>query len=103
MDVLDLYYRIIRVANFFLENASVLTIQELRRVNPSVAQLAKDMRMLAMILKELATSNYDDTSVAINAFQCCLLMERIADAVEKDDEHLLDELVRQLELHTNVP
>ena len=103
MDLKEIYYRIIQVANYFLENASHLTIEALKEFDPSVEQLSKDMRMLATVLKDLAGSSYEDESLALNAFQCCLIMERLADAVSQERGDDLDELVRQLEGHTNVP
>jgi hypothetical protein len=103
MDVKQLYYRIIVVANFFLGNASHLTVRELQEYDPTVAQIAKDMRTLATILKGLAGDTYEDENMAINALQCCRIMERIADVVASGNEGELEALVKNLELHTNVP
>jgi len=103
MELSGLYYRIIEVANFFLRNASHLTIDALKDFDPSVEVIAKNMRTLATIVKDLAGDNYDDENMAINAFQCCLIMERIADIVAKGEGDDLDSLVKQLELHTKVP
>lgn len=103
MELKDVYYRIIQVANYFLENASHLTIEALKEFDPSVEQLSKDMRMLATVLKDLAENSYEDENLAMNAFQCCLIMERLADAVSQGRAEDLDELVRLLEVHTNVP
>jgi len=103
MELKDVYYRIIHVANYFLENASHLTIEVLKEFDPSVEQLSKDMRMLATVLKDLAGNSYEDENLAMNAFQCCLVMERLADAVSQGRDEDLDELVHLLEVHTNVP
>lgn len=103
MEPKDLYYRIISVANFFLENSTELTIDALKEFDPSVEQLSKTMRVLATILKDLAGDSYEDEDMALNAFQCCLIMEQLADIVASGDSEKLDDLVRKLEMHTKVP
>lgn len=97
------YYRIISVANYFLENAAHLTFEALKEFNPSVEELAKIMRTLAHMLKEVAGSNYEDEDMALNAFQCCIIMEQLADAVAKDNGDNVEQLMQQLETHTKVP
>ncbi len=103
MDTLLVYQRVIGVANYFLENASHLKLDDLKEFDPTVEQLAQDLRALATLLKGLAGDSYDDENMSINAFQCCLTMERIAACVEENNEHDLNELVQQLEMHTKAP
>ena len=103
METTLVYQRVIAVANFFLENASHLTIDALKEFDPTVEQIARDLRMLSNILKGLAGDSYDDENMSINAFQCCLTMERIARCIEEDNEQELNSLVKQLEMHTKVP
>ena len=98
-----IYYRVIAIASHFLEEARYLSVEGLRDVDPTVAHLAKTMRMLASVLKDLAGESWDDEKMAHNALQCCLVMERLADVVAKDGEDELGEVLTQLETHTNVP
>lgn len=103
MEPLDLYYRVLKVANYFLENATStgLSIESLKKLNPTVNQVARDLRLLAVILKEVAANDYSEENMAINAFQCCLIMEKLADAVAADREEALQELIDELEKHVN--
>ncbi|TXL12890.1 hypothetical protein BMR04_14870 [Methylococcaceae bacterium HT3] len=103
MKVDEIYYRIINAVNFFLESVGSITIDGLKEVNPSVERIAKDMRTLSNILKDLAGSSYEDQNLAINALQCCFIMEELAIAVSEEREGDFDELFRKLELHTKVP
>ena len=103
MDTRSLYLKIIAIANYFLKNNTIITIEELKDFNPTVEELAKLMRELANILKDLAADNYEDENMAINAFQCCLIMEKLADVVKNEDETALEDLIKNLEMHVNVP
>lgn len=103
MEVEEIYQRVLSVANYFVKNASYLTINNLKEFDPTVDQIAKDLRTLANIMKVLAGDNYSDENMAINAFQCCFIMEKIAGCVEKDDEVQLRQLVQDLEMHVQVP
>lgn len=103
MNLNELYYRIIAVANHFLTSSSNFSIEVLKDYDPTVATIAKNMRTLATILKDLAGDSYEDENMALNAFQCCLVMERIADVVAEGDDGDLDLLVKQLEMHVKVP
>ncbi len=103
MDILVIYQRVILVANSFTENADILTIDILKDFDPSVEIIARNLRFLANIIKDIAGESYEDQDIALNAFQCCLIMEQIADAVAEEDDSKLDDLVKQLEVHTKVP
>lgn len=98
-----IYYRVIQITSAFLEQSSGLTIDALKTVDPSVEQLAKTMRTLATVLKDLAGDSWDDENMALNAFQCCLTMERLADVVATSDEDGLNQVLKDLELHAKVP
>jgi len=102
-DIKGIYYRVIEITNSFLQGASGLTIEALKEVDPSVEKLAKTMRMLATVLKDLAGDSWDDEKMALNAFQCCLTMERLAEVVAKSDDGELSDVLRELELHAKVP
>ena len=103
LDTRSLYLKIIAIANHFLKNNTIITIEELKDFDPSLEELAKLMRELANILKDLAADSYEDENMAINAFQCCLTMEKLADVVNNEDEAALPELIKSLEMHVKVP
>jgi hypothetical protein len=103
MDTRSLYLKIITIADFFLRNNACMSIQALQDYDPSLDELAKIMRSLANMLKDVAAGGYEDEAMAINAFQCCLLMERLADVVKEGDEGALADLIREFEMHVNVP
>lgn len=96
------YQRVVKVANFFLDNArGGLSLNDLKEFDPSVERIAKNMRLLAMLVRELADDNCDDQSIAINAHQCCIIMEQIALSVELKEESSIPSLVEQLDMHAN--
>lgn len=100
-----LYYRVIKVVNYFLAEALHVELKALRDFDPSVAQLAKELRTLSDFLKEIADGDYDNQAIAMNAFQACLVMARIADLVATEDgrQEDLEAMLRELEMFTNVP
>ena len=102
-EIQRIYYRVIEITNSFLEASSGLTIEGLREFDPSVEKLAKIMRTLATVLKDLAGDSWDDERMALNAFQCCLTMERLAEVVANSDDGGLAEVLRELEIHAKVP
>lgn len=103
MDTRSLYLKIITIADFFLRNNAILSIEALKDFDPTVEELARIMRSLANILKDLAADSYEDENMAINAFQCCLIMERLAVVVKDENEDALEELIKTLEMHVLVP
>jgi len=105
MDFESLYRRILKIVNYFLKEGAHLNLQVLKDFDPSVEQIAKDLRMLSGILKELASDNYDDQNMAINAFQCVLIMEQIAKLVVlgSNDEAEYERFVKSLEALADAP
>lgn len=99
----QVYWRVLEVTNYFLTNAQHLTFESLKDFDPSLEMIAKRMRFLANIVKDLAGDNYEDEDMAMNAFQCCLIMEQIAEAVTDNHEECITSLMRQLETHVKVP
>jgi hypothetical protein len=96
------YQRIVKVANYFLDNAKGgLSLDDLKDFDPTIEKIAKNMRILAMVVRELAGSSYEDEDTAINAHQCCIVMEQIALAVERENESELPNLVKMLDMHAN--
>jgi hypothetical protein len=105
MKVEETYQRVLGVANFYIKNASHLSLSAMREFDPNVSAIARDMRLLANIIRTLANDGYDDQNMSLNAFQFCLVIERIGYYVESEseDEQGLKSLVKELEMHTNVP
>ena len=106
MDMSNLYFRVLQVVNYFLESSSHISVAALKDFDPTVNQLAKSLRVLATILKDLAGESYEDQDMAINAFQCVLIMEQIANLVGSVDdncEQQLELLVKSLEGHAKAP
>jgi len=103
MEPVDVYRRVLEVTNYFLKNSELMTFDNLKELDPNIETIAKALRMLANVLKELAGDSYEDQDMAINAFQCCLIMEQIAHVVMNDHEDGMGELIRQLEMHVSVP
>ena len=104
MDTRELYLRILRIADDFVKAADSvqLSIPDLADLNPSAAKIARHIRQVAHILNSIAVDD-DDENMAMNAFQCCWFMERIADAIQEQDELGLQRFVRSLEMHARAP
>ena len=103
MDSRYIYHKILRVVEYFVENAVHLTINELRNYNPSIAELAQDVRKLAVIMKALSEIGYDDEAMETNAKQCILELELLADIVSRGDEEALNASFQRLEMYTHAP
>lgn len=104
MDAKLVYQRVLAVARQFIDNTShIINVANLKELNPTVGQLAVDLRDLANVLKDIAGDNYEDQDMALNAFQCSLTMRQIADCVEEENEHDLNNLVETLEMHAHAP
>ena len=96
------YQRVVKVANYFLENANGgLSLDDLKEFDPTVERIARNMRILAMVVRELASDSCGDEDIAINAHQCCIVMEQIALAVELEREDDIPDLVKTLDMHAN--
>jgi hypothetical protein len=100
---IDIYAKILKIVEYFLNNAVHLTVQELQGYNPSVAQLAKDIRKAANLLRALSSSSYEDEAMAINALQCFYEMDKLAKVVETEDDAGLEEIFRRLDAHIKAP
>jgi len=104
MEVREIYVKVLQIVEYFLQNAAHFSIQELKDYDPSVEEIANDIKGLSNILKSFASSSsYEDENMAINAMQCCFEMERLSIAVRNSNQSELDEIFRRLEMHVNVP
>lgn len=97
--ILDVYSKIVKVADYFLEQAEGgLSFKDLQDFDPNVDTIARNMKILAGMVR-LMSNTLADESVAINAEQCCLAMERIALAVKNEDDSEIAEAIGLLEFH----
>ena len=105
METKDVYWRILKVVEHFLKSAkSNLTIEALAKLDPTLEEIAEDVKLLAALLRQLAVrDSYEDTNMALNAIQCCNVLERLVETVKCGDQDELDGLVEELEMHVNVP
>ena len=97
-EIQRLYQSVFRVANHFLEQASMFTIAELDEHNPSYEELAKIARFLASNIHSLAQmGEWDEERIALNAMQAVRLMERIAIAITWQNQEDLQEALGELD------
>lgn len=101
-EVQSVFQRVVKVANYFLANAEGgFSLDDLKDFDPTIERIAKNMRILAMVVRELASDSCGDEGIAINAHQCCIVMEQIALAVELEKEDEIPKLVEMLDMHAN--
>jgi hypothetical protein len=105
VDKVELYWRIIKVIEHFLKSSrSNLSVEALKELDPTIEQVAEDLRMLAGIFNVLAVAgSYEDTNMALNALQCVNVMERLVIAVSDGKQDDLESIIKELEVHVNVP
>lgn len=105
--LIDLYDRVLFVVKYFLKEAepvlTIVSVDTLRTINPSVAQMASTLRRLHSVIGMLANDSYEQEEIKINALQCVLLMEQIAIGIERSDNDRILDLITQLEKLINVP
>lgn len=100
----DVYRAVLKMTNGFLIRARGWEIHEIRAMeNPTLEQVAKELRTLVTIMRDIKDSSYEDDDMEINALQCLLTMEEIVNAVMMDKPELLPGLVRRLEGHNGAP
>jgi hypothetical protein len=102
MNTREVYVRVLHIVEFFLKNAMHLSIADLQNHDPSIEELAKDVRKLSFVLRILV-EDCEDENMAINALQCCIEMERLARAVRSGNESDLEGIFRNLEMYIKVP
>lgn len=103
MDSRSVYVRLLTIVDYFVSNAVHLHVKDLKEFDPSLEELAREIRTLATVIGVLASSRYEDENMAVNAIQCCLEMERLAKIVQQEDEAELEEVFRRLEMHVKAP
>ena len=102
MNILELYQRIFKVTNYFLNRSKKFTVQELKQHNvTSYTKLARLAKSFAFILDSLAgAGTWDEERIAANAKQAANLMSRMADYIDKENQEGLQECIDQLESMT---
>ena len=104
MDTANLYQKIIFIIRkSFIDKAKIygLAVTELQGINPSIEELVHHLNGLNAILEILAKDEYSDINMSINASQCVVIMERIAQAVQQENQTEVDVLMVELEKHAN--
>lgn len=96
--VVDLHFMVINVANSFLKQKSQFNIHELHQRNdPTYDEVAYDAKLLAVVLKEVASLGvFSEDRLAENAQQAALFMERMAIAITNKDQEALDSAANDL-------
>lgn len=105
LDIREIYFRILIIANKFVTNASLfnLDINLLKNLNPNATQIAKDIKSLSQIVDSLATGEFSDQNLAINAKQATLFMLQIAEAIQAESKQDLNDRLSDLEKLFNTP
>ena len=81
-----------------------LSVHELQDYNPSIAELAENVRRLAKILEMFSNAGYyEDEAMAINARQCVLELSLLADIVARGREEDLASSFARLDLYIKAP
>lgn len=104
LKAVDVYRAVLGITNKFLAGARGWQISEIRAMeNPTLEEIAKELRTLVTIMRDIKDSSYEDQDMETNALQCLLIMEQIVNAAMYDRPEILPELLRQLETHNGAP
>jgi hypothetical protein len=104
MDTASLYQEIISVIQeAFIGPAEKfgVSIVELKALDPSIDELISHLKGLTGILKLFADDNHSEINMSIDASQCVVIMERIAQAIREKDQEEVDKLIIELKKHAN--
>ncbi|SMM98673.1 hypothetical protein SPONL_32 [uncultured Candidatus Thioglobus sp.] len=104
MDTAKLYQQIISVINkSFIEPAEKfgLSVTELQGLDPSIDELIFHLNGLNGILRLFAKDDHSDINMSIDASQCVVIMERIAQSIREEDQEAISELIVELKKHAN--
>jgi nitrogen-specific signal transduction histidine kinase len=99
----QVYNRTLRIVEYFLERATPLNVSELKDYDPSIEEIARDVHQLAGIIRSLASNEYSEESMAMNALQCCHELERLAIAVRHQRDDVLEDIFSKLDMLTKSP
>jgi hypothetical protein len=78
-----------------------LSVTELQGLDPSIDELIFHLNGLNRILRLFAKDGYSEINMSIDASQCVVIMERIAQAIRGEDQKTIDELITELKKHAN--
>ncbi len=101
-DTAGLYQRIISIIwKSFIVPAEKygLTVAELNNIDPSIEDLILHLNGLNAILKLIAKDNHSEINMSINASQCVVIMERMAQAIKQQDQKEIEVLMLELKRH----
>jgi hypothetical protein len=104
MNTSNLYHHLIDIVDYFLSHTNGMQLVQLQQLDPDVGTMARILRQLVVILRSLVTAgSYDDENMAINALQCCVEMELLADKISKCDETGINEIFARLDRIVKAP
>ncbi|MCH1930318.1 hypothetical protein L9G16_09000 [Shewanella sp. A25] len=97
-----LYQLVFKTANYFLEQAKLFSIAELKEHNdPTYDELAKYAHKVAAIIGRLADlGEWEESRIALNARQAALYMESMAIAISLENADALEEATSKLDAMT---
>ena len=99
-EILKLFYRAIAYCADFIGKTYGLGIEEYKKIDPTVSEIAKILGNLGNLVEILAvSSNFDDESTKINLMQLGVIMSQIEQAINKDDMTELEKLKESLQKH----
>ncbi|AYQ55935.1 hypothetical protein MS2017_0180 [Bathymodiolus thermophilus thioautotrophic gill symbiont] len=102
MDTAALYQKIISVIQkSFIDRAEKygLTVNELKGLDPSIEDLILHLKGLNAILKVVAGDDHIEIILSIDASQCIVVMERMAQAIRQEDQKEIESLMLELKKH----
>lgn len=102
METHNIYLKVVEIANIFVLKRAHLTISVLQDFDPSVEEFAETVRSIAEMIHALS-SDFSDSNMAINAFQCSLDLQALAKAVLSEDQESVDRALDSLESYVNGP
>lgn len=94
-DARQLYEDILQTANKFLRNAQQFEVSVLQDRDPSYEELASIMRKLASLIHD--TLDEIDPMLAHQALEYTTFMEKMALAINQDEQERLNELTAELD------
>jgi hypothetical protein len=98
MDTADLYQSIISVIQkSFIKPAERfgLSVTELKGLDPSIEDLILHLKGINVILGLFAKDDHSKINMAIDASQCVVIMERIAQAIGREDQEAVDKMIKK--------
>ncbi|VVH64607.1 hypothetical protein BSPLISOX_3044, partial [uncultured Gammaproteobacteria bacterium] len=88
---------IIKVSNQFLIQCNYFSISQLENADPNAEMIVRELEMFSTILKQVASDNTKNLTVATRIDYYAIVMRNIAKAISEKNEDGLTELIKQLD------